>query len=39
MTWWVISAKQEPTRLKRLARLIDDSANGRRIDPMKPTSA
>jgi len=39
MTWWVISAKQEPTRLKRLARLIDDSANGRRINPMKPTSA
>jgi uncharacterized protein YdeI (YjbR/CyaY-like superfamily) len=39
MTWWVISAKQEPTHLKRLARLIDDSANGRRIDPMKPTSA
>lgn len=38
-TWWVISAKQEPTRLKRLVRLIDDSANGRRIDPMKPTSA
>jgi uncharacterized protein YdeI (YjbR/CyaY-like superfamily) len=38
-TWWVISAKQEPTRLKRLARLIDDSANGRRIDLMKPTNA
>jgi len=39
MTWWVISAKQELTRLKRLARLIDDSTNGRRINPMKPTSA
>ena len=30
-TWWVMSAKQEATRLKRLATLIDDSANGRRI--------
>jgi len=30
---------QEPTQLKRLAKLIDDSANGRRIDPMKPTNA
>ena len=38
-TFWVISAKQEETRLKRLAKLIDDSANGRRIDSMKPTKA
>ncbi len=30
-TWWVISAKQEATRLKRLATLIEDSANGRKI--------
>ena len=30
-TWWVISAKQEATRQKRLATLIDDSANGRTI--------
>lgn len=29
--WWVISAKQETTRQKRLAILIDDSANGRRL--------
>ena len=29
--WWVASAKQEATRLKRLARLIDDSAHGRRL--------
>ncbi len=28
--WWVISAKKEETRLKRLAKLIDDSAQGRR---------
>jgi uncharacterized protein YdeI (YjbR/CyaY-like superfamily) len=29
--WWVISAKQEATRQKRLATLIDDSASGRRL--------
>jgi uncharacterized protein YdeI (YjbR/CyaY-like superfamily) len=29
--WWVISAKREETKLKRLATLIDDSAQGRRI--------
>jgi uncharacterized protein YdeI (YjbR/CyaY-like superfamily) len=29
--WWVISAKQEATRQKRLATLIDDSANGNRL--------
>jgi uncharacterized protein YdeI (YjbR/CyaY-like superfamily) len=31
---WVMSAKKEETRLKRLATLIDDSANGRRIGPL-----
>jgi uncharacterized protein YdeI (YjbR/CyaY-like superfamily) len=30
-THWVISAKKEETREKRLATLIDDSANGRTI--------
>ena len=29
--YWVMSAKKEETRLRRLATLIDDSANGRRI--------
>lgn len=29
--WWVVSAKQEATRQKRLATLIGDSANGRTI--------
>lgn len=29
--WWVISAKQEATRAKRLARLISDSEAGRRL--------
>ncbi len=30
-SWWVMSAKREETRLKRLAILIDDSANQQRI--------
>jgi uncharacterized protein YdeI (YjbR/CyaY-like superfamily) len=30
-TWWVISAKQEKTRLRRLQALISDSAQGRRL--------
>src|ERR1700716_4440907 len=30
-SWWVISAKKEETRQKRLARLINDSAHGRSI--------
>jgi len=30
-TWWVISAKREETRLKRLTTLINDSEKGRRI--------
>lgn len=32
--WRVISAKQEATRLKRLATLIEDSAQGRTIRPL-----
>jgi uncharacterized protein YdeI (YjbR/CyaY-like superfamily) len=30
-TWWVISARQQVTRGKRFARLIEDSANGQRL--------
>ena len=30
-TWWVVSAKREETRQRRLATLIDDSAHGRLI--------
>ena len=30
-TWWVVSAKQEETRLKRLQKLIEVSAEGRRV--------
>jgi len=33
-TWWVISAKQEATRARRLATLIADSAAGRTIAPL-----
>ena len=29
--WWVVSAKQESTRLRRLSQLIEDSARGKRI--------
>lgn len=32
--WWVVSAKQEVTRHKRLATLIDDSAHSRTIAPL-----
>ena len=33
---WVMSAKQEATRKRRLATLIDDSAHGRRISLVSP---
>jgi uncharacterized protein YdeI (YjbR/CyaY-like superfamily) len=33
-SWWVVSAKLEKTRLDRVARLIEDSAHGRRIQPL-----
>jgi uncharacterized protein YdeI (YjbR/CyaY-like superfamily) len=35
-THWVISAKREATRERRLAQLIEDSANERRIGPLTP---
>jgi uncharacterized protein YdeI (YjbR/CyaY-like superfamily) len=35
-TWWVMSAKKEETRLRRLATLIEDSAAGRRVAPLTP---
>lgn len=35
VTRWVVSAKQEATRERRLALLIEDSAAGRRIGPMR----
>ena len=35
--FWVVSAKREETRERRLATLIDDSAHGRRIAPLRPS--
>jgi uncharacterized protein YdeI (YjbR/CyaY-like superfamily) len=32
--WWVVSAKQEATRARRLAQLIEDAGQRRRIGPM-----
>jgi uncharacterized protein YdeI (YjbR/CyaY-like superfamily) len=34
--WWVVSAKREATRARRLERLITDSADGRRVAPLRP---
>ncbi len=34
-TYWIISAKKEETRRKRLAALIADSARGERIGPLR----
>jgi uncharacterized protein YdeI (YjbR/CyaY-like superfamily) len=33
-TWWVVSAKKDETRRKRLGILIEDSAQGRTIRPL-----
>jgi uncharacterized protein YdeI (YjbR/CyaY-like superfamily) len=33
-TWWVVSAKKEETRLRRLGILIESSAQGRSIGPL-----
>jgi uncharacterized protein YdeI (YjbR/CyaY-like superfamily) len=35
--WWVMSAKKEETRLRRLDQLIAHSANNEKIDSMKST--
>jgi len=34
-SWWVISAKKEETRLKRLGQLIEDSENARTIRELR----
>lgn len=36
--FWVVSAKKEETRLKRLATLIRDSGNGKRLGMLTPKS-
>jgi len=38
-THWVISAKREATRERRLAQLIEDSAAGRTVAPLTPPGA
>ena len=38
-TWYVISAKQEETRLRRLDILIEDSENGIHIKPLRRTDS
>jgi uncharacterized protein YdeI (YjbR/CyaY-like superfamily) len=35
-TWWIVSAKREETRRKRLAQLIDESEHGRPVPPLAP---
>ena len=34
-TWWVVSAKREETRDRRLTALIEDSARGRDVGPLR----
>jgi uncharacterized protein YdeI (YjbR/CyaY-like superfamily) len=36
VTWWVMSAKRDDTRRRRLAILIDDSRKGLRVDMLRP---
>ena len=33
-TWWVVSAKREDTRERRLGQLIESSAAGRKVPPL-----
>ncbi|MGA0559243.1 YdeI/OmpD-associated family protein [Larkinella sp. VNQ87] len=35
VVYWLLNAKQEATRQKRLAQLIEDSANGRKVTPFR----
>ncbi len=35
-TFWIMSAKQETTRVRRMARLIECSASGSRLDQLSP---
>jgi uncharacterized protein YdeI (YjbR/CyaY-like superfamily) len=37
--WWVISAKREETKAKRLATLIEDSEQGRTVKPLTRSGA
>lgn len=35
MTWWVLSARRDDTRQRRLRALINEHGAGRRIDPLR----
>jgi uncharacterized protein YdeI (YjbR/CyaY-like superfamily) len=35
-TWWIVGAKKEETRARRLATLIESSARGERVPPLRP---
>jgi len=37
LNWWVLSAKREETRLKRLEKVIEESAGGRRVPQFTST--
>jgi uncharacterized protein YdeI (YjbR/CyaY-like superfamily) len=37
--YWISSAKQEETRMRRLAKLMEVSADGRRLDQLTPKAA
>ncbi len=39
VTYWIMSAKQEKTRLKRLLELIADSENKQKIKPLRRTNS
>lgn len=34
-TWWVVSAKREETRRRRMEQVVEDSAVGRKIGPLR----
>ena len=34
-TWWVVSARREETRVRRMKQLVEDSAAGRKIGPLR----
>lgn len=34
--WWIVSAKKEETRARRLATLIEACEKGERLDPLRP---
>jgi uncharacterized protein YdeI (YjbR/CyaY-like superfamily) len=35
-TWWVVSARKPETRERRFAQLLECSANGERVPPLRP---